>query len=63
MIKLDIEPYCHDCPNFDAEQNRLAFYSVDRLESVASDCIISCKHKSVCGCINEYLRKNGGNRK
>lgn len=55
MIKLDVEPYCHDCPNFDAEQNRLLFYSDEGLQSM-SDCTISCKHKNVCKRICEHLK-------
>lgn len=60
MIKLDVKPYCHDCTNFEAETNRMAFYSGNHLERM-SDCVISCKHDTVCNHINEYLesRTNG----
>lgn len=54
MIKLDVEPYCHDCPVFEAEQNKIEFYS-DSCLGNAGDCIISCEHKNICNRINEYL--------
>lgn len=53
MIKLNVKEYCHDCPNFEAEQHRTILYS-GSIDSM-SDCVIDCKHESTCHRIEEYL--------
>lgn len=57
MIKLNVKEYCHDCPNFEAEQHRSILYSGANTIECMSDCVINCKHESTCNKIEDYLKK------
>ena len=46
MIRLEIEPYCHDCPEFKAD--------VEKYEKFG-DTVIRCENRNVCGRIKAYL--------
>lgn len=51
MIKLDIQDYCHNCPNFEPECTK--FYSGDGNCTTS----ISCENKGVCANIKLYIDK------
>lgn len=56
MIKLDVEGYCHECPEFEATTNdNVVFYA----DGMTRDCmkIVSCEHKERCGRIKRYLER------
>lgn len=68
MIKLEVEPYCHECPDFDPDLQRPeqeVLYSREpgsgRPTSYVriSDTIVRCKYRIRCQKIQEYL----GNQK
>lgn len=44
MIKLDIKPYCENCPYF---ESKTFFYG---------DTIIQCENQSICENIKNYLK-------
>lgn len=56
MIELLVEPYCHDCTNFEADVHKIAAKLVDG-DIVYADTVISCKYKSRCKRMLKYLEK------
>ena len=48
MIRLCIDDYCHECPEFKAHTQRLYNIHGDTLD-------ITCEHKIVCNRIKNYL--------
>lgn len=66
MIKLEVEPYCHECPDFDPDLQRPEQEVINyrepgskRLISYVriSDTIVRCKNRIRCQKIQEYLEK------
>ena len=64
MIKLEVEKYCENCPEFEAsvEQNVIGMAAYDSLatqpihESFCNT-VISCEHRERCRVIMDYLSK------
>lgn len=57
MITLDIQKYCHDCPDFEADVSKRTIHGFDdALEW--TDTKISCAHKNRCYEIKKYIEKN-----
>ena len=50
MIKLDVQDYCQDCPNFKADvEMPVELYNGFGIKPVYfGDTIIRCKHKDLC---------------
>lgn len=59
MIKLAIEPYCENCPEFEAKLNKIEFSYLDRMTE--HDTIITCEHCDKCATIYEHLKKEKEN--
>ena len=58
-IRLEVEPYCQDCPEFETNvQSPSLYYANFELYMKTRDTVIRCKHKAVCNRIKEYLEKN-----
>lgn len=56
MIRLEIEPYCHDCPEFKADVEEPENYYADfRFYEKFGDTVIRCENRNVCGRIKAYL--------
>lgn len=60
MIKLNVQPYCHNCPEFEANVEKESvvaddFYQYD-IEKTIYNTDISCKHRDRCVGMVEYLR-------
>lgn len=55
MIKLDIKPYCEECPRFCAvtTEEKIIVSGV----VATADFYISCKHSGECEAIEKWLRK------
>lgn len=51
MIRLEIEPYCHACPKFEAYVDKL-YVNDDEIYTK-----ITCEFASTCRAIEEYLKK------
>lgn len=51
MIKLDIQEYCHNCPNFEAE----VLKSINFKHEVGFS--IRCEHRHICKNIQQYLNE------
>lgn len=48
MIELIVEPYCHNCPSFEATQNTL--WAPESIHT------ITCKRAQECDTLASYLR-------
>ena len=57
MISLNVEEYCHNCPDFEA-YIEIAVYGFDTMKSDSNmeySHIITCKHEDRCRQIKRYL--------
>lgn len=55
MIKLDIKPYCEECPRFSAITTEQKIIASGVVATAAFH--ISCKHSGECEAIEKWLRK------
>lgn len=64
MIKLDVEPYCCDCCEFDPDVTK-AFNRFDAIDGkvVRTDTIVSCSHAKRCETIKRYLERQSNSAK
>lgn len=56
MIQLDIEPYCHNCPDFVPDVrsgNEIQTFD----GNYHSDTMVFCKHERRCAAVERYIRK------
>ena len=59
MIKLDIQPYCEDCVNFEADvETNIYYVYFDEKQIVSS---VRCKNRKICENIKRYLERRTGN--
>lgn len=57
MIKLEVEPYCHECGAFEADvENPSVFYEGYKPLFVG-DTIIRCKNRKLCSYIQTVIKK------
>lgn len=62
MIILDVEPYCNDCEEFDADVKRPQhLYGAFGEVVEKSDTIIRCKHRNLCKSLCRHLREKKDN--
>lgn len=55
MIRLEVKPYCHECPYFEAEvKNPQVMYADFEICDIFGDTIVSCQYRYRC----ELLKKN-----
>lgn len=62
MIKLSIEEYCHNCPDFEAEveKDTVEVYDFDSFGTTEkTDTTIKCANCERCDAIRQYLAKHG----
>lgn len=59
MIKLDVEPYCHDCPAFSPVKQSIttSSYKNFNFDLVQETTYIRCEDWKRCKAIERYLRK------
>lgn len=60
-IKLIVEDYCENCPNFEPDINRIQFerFSDEFHEYVyICDTLIKCKTRATCHCIEKQIRNH-----
>lgn len=58
MIKLNVSPYCQNCPSFEVEVEAYSFDGFERFETRFS---ITCKHADKCNNLIKYLKKELAN--
>lgn len=60
MIKLDVEPYCHDCPAFSPVKQSITTSSYENFNCEVvqeTTTYIRCEDWKRCKAIERYLRK------
>lgn len=56
MIKLDVEEYCDNCPDFEPTAEKIMYQSVDDQKCKACDTVVCCKLKARCASIEKYMK-------
>lgn len=56
MIILEVEDYCHDCPNFEADVENPTFLYDGDMKLCSSNTIVRCDNRRVCREIYSYFR-------
>lgn len=59
MIRLDVQDYCHSCPEFEASVEKTELFGNGKL--VNMNTTISCKHQFKCDRIKQYLKEKSEN--
>lgn len=61
MIRLDVEPYCHEClgfcPDVEAPEKVDFVGEGGTVEYYLTDTIVRCKYRGRCQAIKRYLEK------
>lgn len=57
MIKLDLEPYCQECLQFEPEVEKPVVYYGDQEVYYGGDTIIRCESRYICKRIKNYLEE------
>lgn len=58
MIQLDIEPYCENCPFFEADtENTIPIESDGDLTHYIGHTIIRCANRALCSRLVEFLKE------
>lgn len=58
MIRLEVEEYCHNCLDFDADVTApQRVRMTDDVEFVFSDTIVRCAYRKRCAGIRRYLEQ------
>lgn len=55
MIKLEVEPYCHECDDFEPECNKLCACTI--IGSFVVDQIVSCVNRTRCLKIHDRIKQ------
>lgn len=55
MIHLEVEEYCHECPDFEAYSKNEFVYSFDR--RIVTDITVRCMNHKRCEVIFRHLEK------
>lgn len=58
MIRLNVEKYCNNCPDFDPEKTVTAYFAGCHSKV---DTEITCSRATKCKCIMEYLKSEKEN--
>lgn len=55
MIKLQVESYCQDCPDFKPSKSTITYHGDDKV--VKCDTIVECEHKDRCAAVAKFLQE------
>ena len=53
MIRLNVDEWCQNCPEFDAETFMACLYSDNNV--MHTDAVVKCKHQKRCQSITQFL--------
>lgn len=59
-IELVIDPYCENCPEFEAKVERETwetFETFDGHRSRRTKTFVTCVHRDRCRCVKEYIER------
>lgn len=54
MIRLIVEDYCQECPDFEPEAVKVTYYSGDELRAASTE--VYCRHKNRCAAVAKYMK-------
>lgn len=54
-IKLEVEEYCHGCPDFEADVTGPERISHNGVDLMMTDTIVRCEYRNRCRAIKRYL--------
>ena len=57
MIRVDVEPYCDKCLDFEPDVTKPERCKLKGAEFVFSDTIIQCKHRKRCAGLVRFLER------
>lgn len=59
MIKLDIDEYCHNCPEFESDVKKDVIHcrNLDFNKASIVNTIITCEHRERCRAIKKFLEE------
>lgn len=59
MIKLEVEDYCQNCPEFEAEVKKSHAIAIGRglKEEPVNETIVKCERSAQCEAIMKYVRE------
>lgn len=57
MIRLEVQPYCHQCRYFEADVERPAVFHTHEGEYIRGDTVIRCARQKHCKHLIQYLEK------
>lgn len=56
MIRLQVEKYCHNCPEFEAQVEKEHCYTYK--DGSVTNTTVTCEHRSKCECIRECVERS-----
>lgn len=64
MITLDVEEYCQNCPDFEADVEKTQVFAIGKgmKKETANETVVRCEHSVKCNTMMNYLRKYYGQR-
>lgn len=63
MIRLDIEKYCENCPDFEPSVYKYSYENGDmRQTDDVYETVISCEYKTRCHSIAKYMKMRNEHR-
>ena len=57
MIKLYVEDYCQNCPEFEPDVDKKTMHADRKLINITD---IRCEHRHICDMLINYLEKQHG---
>lgn len=57
MIRVEVEPYCQQCLDFEPDVTKPERHMLKGTELVFSDTIIQCKHRKRCAGLVRFLER------
>ena len=57
MIRINVEEYCHQCLDFEADVTKPVRTVNDNDEHIQTDTIVQCKYRKRCEAIKRYLQQ------
>ena len=61
MIQMSVEPYCHNCPEFQPVISGNVIQSFDFTTGSILIRYVECEHKERCKCMYEHIKETSKN--
>lgn len=58
MIRLEVEPYCQDCLDFEPDVTKpTRMYAADEVVGALGDTVVRCEYRNRCRAVKRYLEQ------